>query len=74
MTYRNRAEEKPECSMAKEIISCVLFVLSIAKIKLKTLFSSYILYSFKHQCFSTFTAHFLNSKPHDYRYSLIGGK
>lgn len=37
--------------MAKEIISCVLLVLSIAKLKLTTLFSIYILYTFKHQCF-----------------------
>lgn len=76
MTYRNTymAEEKPECSMAKEIIICMLFVLSITKVKLTTLVSTYILCMFKHQCFRTFSAHFLNCRPLDYRYSLTGRK
>lgn len=67
------AEEKVGCSTAKEIIIYVLLLLYIAKVKL-TLFSTYILCIFKHQCFSTFTVHFLNSIPHEYRCSLIGGK
>lgn len=59
------AEEKPECSMAKEIIICMLFVLSITKVKLTTLVSTYILCMFKHQCFRTFSAHFLSCRPLD---------
>lgn len=68
------AEEKPECSMAKEIIICVLFVLSITKVKLTTLVSTYILCMFKHWSFRTFSAHCLNCRSLDYRYSLRGRK